>query len=416
MPEGAPEAIVALEDGRIFRGRSFAAPGTRCGEVVFNTSMTGYQEIITDPSYAGQIVTMTYPLIGNYGVNPDDVESDRIQVEGLIVREVCRTPSNWRARQSLPDYLASQGVVGIEGVDTRALTLHIRTAGAMKAAISTEGRSPEELIEMARAWEGLVGRDMVQYVTCHRAWRWHTPCHSEPVEEPLREEDRRAQAPPLVGAGSPERCFDKLSTTDGGKGRFRVVAYDFGVKHNILRLLAASGCQVTVVPATTPADEVLAARPDGVLLSNGPGDPAGLPHIVAEVRKLIGKLPLFGICLGHQLLGLALGGSTFKLKFGHRGANQPVRELATGRIDITSQNHGFCLDIDSMPTDEVELTHVNLDDGTLEGFRHRSLPLFAVQYHPEASPGPHDAGHLFGRFTAMMSEIADRKAQIGSSA
>jgi len=364
MPSQSPPALVALEDGRIFTGRSFGAPGERCGEVVFNTSMTGYQEILTDPSYAGQIVTMTYPLIGNYGVNPEDVESSRIQVEGLIVREACRTPSNWRAVKSLPEYLQENNIIGIEGVDTRALTLHIRTAGAMKAAISTEDRSPEELVEMARAWPGLVGRDMVQYVTCPETYRWDSP----------------------PGA------------------RFRVVAYDFGAKHNILRLLARSGCEVTVVPATTRATDALAFEPDGVLLSNGPGDPAGVPHIVAEVRKLIGKVPIFGICLGHQLLGLALGGRTFKLKFGHRGANQPVRELATGRVDITSQNHGFCVDIDSMPSAEVELTHVNLDDGTLEGFRHRSLPLFAVQYHPEAAPGPHDAAHLFERFTAMMAE------------
>ncbi|HUT35116.1 MAG TPA: glutamine-hydrolyzing carbamoyl-phosphate synthase small subunit [Planctomycetota bacterium] len=364
MSETASEAIIALEDGRIFRGRSFGAPGTRTGEVVFNTSMTGYQEILTDPSYAGQIVTMTYPLIGNYGVNPEDVESGRIQVEGLIVKECCRIPSNWRSRQSLPDYLKAQGIIGIEGVDTRALTLHIRTAGAMKAAISTDGHSAEELAEMARAWEGLVGRDMVRFVTRPEAEPWPSPAEA----------------------------------------RFRVVAYDFGVKHNILRLLAAGGCQVTVVPAYTPAEAALAAKPDGVLLSNGPGDPAALTSIVSEVQKLVGKVPIFGICLGHQLLGLALGGKTFKLKFGHRGANQPVRELTTGRVDITSQNHGFCVDMDSLPQGEVEMTHVNLDDGTLEGFRHRKLPLFAVQYHPEASPGPHDASHLFERFVKLMEQ------------
>ena len=358
----APEALIALEDGKVFSGRSFGAAGTRCGEAVFNTSMTGYQEILTDPSYAGQIVTMTYPLIGNCGVNPEDVESGRIQVEGFVVKEACRAPSNWRSTQSLPDYLRAQGIIGIEGVDTRALTLRIRTVGAMRAALSTEGRRPDELVEMARAWPGLVGRDMVQHVTCAQPYRW-------------------------------DGC-------DGGP--LRVVACDFGAKRNILRLLAASGCEVTVVPATASADQVLALDPDGILLSNGPGDPAALPHIVREVRRLLGVKPIFGICLGHQLLGLALGGTTFKLKFGHRGANQPVKELATGRIDITSQNHGFCVDIDSLPGDEVELTHINLDDGTLEGFRHRSLPLFAVQYHPEASPGPHDASHLFDRFVRLM--------------
>jgi len=363
MMDEAPAARIALEDGRVFTGRSFGAPGECCGEIVFNTSMTGYQEILTDPSYASQIVTMTYPLIGNYGVNPDDAESSRVQVEALVVKECCRRPSNWRSTQALPDYLAASGVLGIEGVDTRALTLHIRTAGAMKAAISTEGRSAEELVAMAREWPGLVGRDTVQHVTRAEVEHWESPPDA----------------------------------------RFRVVVYDFGAKHNILRLLADAGCEVVVVPATTPAAEALAFRPHGVLLSNGPGDPAGVPHIVAEVRRLIGAVPLFGICLGHQLLGLALGGRTYKLKFGHRGANQPVRDLATGRIDITSQNHGFCVDIDSLPGGDVELTHVNLDDGTLEGFRHRSLPLFAVQYHPEASPGPHDASHLFERFTELMA-------------
>ncbi len=374
MSEASCKAVIALEDGRVFSGRSFGAPGTRCGEVVFNTSMTGYQEILTDPSYSNQIITMTYPLIGNYGVNPEDVESERIQAEGLIVKECCRVPSNWRSTMSLPDYLKSQGIIGIEGVDTRALTLHIRTAGAMKAAISTDGHCPDELVAMARAWPGLVGRDIVEGVTCCEAYRWESTVA-----------DCRAEVP------SPS---------------FHVVAYDFGAKRGILRLLAASGCRVTVVPAYTPASEALALKPDGILLSNGPGDPAALTRIIPEVGALIGKVPIFGICLGHQLLGLALGGSTFKLKFGHRGANQPVRELATGRVDITSQNHGFCVDIASMPKDEVELTHINLDDGTLEGFRHRKFPLFAVQYHPEASPGPHDASHLFERFVKLMADNA----------
>ena len=360
-----PEALLALEDGRVFRGRSFGAPGERCGEAVFNTSMTGYQEILTDPSYTGQIVTMTYPLIGNYGVNPEDAESARVRVEGLIVKECCRVPSNWRSRQALPEYLQEHGVVGIEGVDTRALTLHIRTAGAMKAAASTLGRSADELVQMARDWEGLVGRDLI------------------------------------TQASTPERY-----TWDGSEGgRLRVVVYDFGVKFNMLRLLAERGCEVVVVPATTPAEEALALEPDGFLMSNGPGDPAGAPHVAAEVRKLLDRdKPLFGICMGQQILALALGGKTFKLKFGHRGANHPVQELSTKRVDITSQNHGFCVDIDSLPADDIELTHINLNDQTLEGFRHKHLPLFSVQYHPEASPGPHDAAILFDRFVALMDE------------
>jgi len=359
-----PDALIALEDGTVYRGRSFGAPGERCGEVVFNTAMTGYQEVLTDPSYKAQIVAMTYPLIGNTGVNPDDPESAHVQVEGLVVKECCRVPSNWRSRQPLHEHLREHGVLGIEGVDTRALTLHIRTAGAMKAAISTLGRRADELVAMARAWPGLVGQDMVQHVTCAEPWRWPSP----------------------------------------GGARFHVVVYDFGCKHNILRLLARSGCEITVVPATTPAADALALEPHGVLLSNGPGDPAGLPHIVAEVRKLLGATPIFGICLGHQILALALGGKTFKLVFGHRGANHPVRACSGGRVDITSQNHGFCVEPDSLPLDEVEPTYVNLNDGTLEGFRHRGLPIVAVQFHPEASPGPHDSILLFDKFTEMMAQ------------
>ena len=406
------EALIALEDGRVFAGRSFGAPGTRCGEAVFNTAMTGYQEILTDPSYAGQIVTMTYPLIGNYGVNADDAESGRIQAEGLIVKECCRVPSNWRASQSLPDYLKAHGVLGIEGVDTRALTLHIRTAGAMRAAMSTEGRSRDELVAMARAWPGLVGRDMVQHVTCPERYRW-----TDKGTVPLSSSGETGTVPlsgPAVGEGtvpSDEAKAGKgtVPSRQGGQSPFlgqppfRVVVYDFGCKHNILRLLTQVGCEVVVVPATTSADDALALEPDGILLSNGPGDPAGLPHIVREVRKLLGARPIFGICLGHQILGLALGGKTFKLKFGHRGANHPVRDLASGGVAITSQNHGFCVDIGSLPPGEVELTHANLNDGTLEGFRHRALPIFAVQYHPEAAPGPHDAIGLFDNFVDMMA-------------
>ena len=380
------DALIALEDGRVFRGRSFGAPGERCGEVVFNTSMTGYQEILTDPSYAGQIVTMTYPLIGNYGVNTADPESGRIQAEGLIVKECCRVPSNWRASQSLPDYLRAAGVLGIEGVDTRALTLHIRTAGAMKAAISTLGTPAEKLVAKAQAWPGLVGRDMVQHVTCARRYEWMA-----------------AGAESEASATTARDGAAPASTSQVGSPRFRVVVYDFGCKHNILRSLAERGCQVTVVPATTSAADALALDPDGILLSNGPGDPAGVPHIVAEVRKLLGRCPIFGICLGHQILALALGGKSYKLKFGHRGANHPVREVTGGRVAITSQNHGFCVDAESLPPGEVTTTHINLNDGTLEGFRHRTLPILAIQYHPEAAPGPHDASRLFDNFLDMMT-------------
>jgi carbamoyl-phosphate synthase small subunit len=358
------KSLLVLEDGTWFEGWTFAGEGEVCGEVVFNTSMTGYQEILTDPSYCGQIVAMTYPLIGNYGINPEDVESERIQVEGFIVREYEPMPSNWRSGMALADYLTREGIVGIEGVDTRALTRHLRLSGAMKGIISTEDLDPGALAAKAKAAPGLVGRDLVRGITCRESYEW------------------------------PEK----------GTAGFHVVAFDFGIKFNIVRCLAARGCRVTVVPAWTSADEVKALKPDGVLFSNGPGDPEPVTYAVETIRKLMGRVPLFGICLGQQLLGLALGGKTYKLKFGHRGANHPVKNLQTGRVEITTQNHGFCVDADSIRDPDVEITHVNLNDQTLEGFRHRSLPVFSVQYHPEASAGPHDAAYLFDDFIRMMKK------------
>lgn len=373
------KAIIALEDGRVFEGRAFGAPGERTGEVVFNTSMMGYQEILTDPSYCGQIVTMTYPLIGNYGVNEEDFESAKPQVEGFIVKETSRLFSNWRAQKSLDEFLKENNISGVEGVDTRALTRHIRRAGAMKGILSTEDLDKDRLIEKARTSPGLVGRDLVKEVTCKRPYSWS---HPQP----------------------------KTSTQRTGEP-FKVVVVDCGVKRNILRSLADLNCEVEVVPAHTTAEEILTMQPDGLLLSNGPGDPAGVPYVVETIRTLIHHspltthpVPIMGICLGHQILGLALGGKTYKLKFGHRGGNQPVKDSSTGKVSITSQNHGFCVDINSLKDKEVELTHINLNDHTLEGMKHKRHPIFSIQYHPEASPGPHDAQSLFIEFIERMKK------------
>ena len=367
------KAILLLEDGSVFEGTSFGAKGQKCGEVVFNTAMTGYQEILTDPSYNEQIITMTYPLIGNYGTNKVDVESRRTFVSGFIVKENCNRPSNWRNKNSLGDYLAKSNVVGLEGIDTRKLVKHIRTEGAMRGIISSTQFDIGKLKKKLDKYPGLVDRDIVKHVTVKKPYRW-----DRGVVDALT---GREEKPPL---------------------KYKVVAFDFGIKLNILRLLRSHGCDVCVVPANTSAKDVLAQKPDGVFLSNGPGDPAPVDYAIQSIRALLGKVPIFGICLGQQLLGLALGGNTFKLKFGHRGANHPVKNLQTGVIEISSQNHGFCVDIDSLEDKDVEITHINLNDHTLEGFRCRNIPAFCVQYHPEASPGPHDSNYLFETFTKLM--------------
>lgn len=378
-------ALLALEDGTVFWGWSFGSGRDALGEAVFNTSMTGYQEILTDPSYTGQLVTMTYPLIGNYGVNERDVESHAPQVEAFIVRELCRFPSNWRATSSLDDYLRKNDIPGIEGVDTRALTRHIRTAGAMRAALSSTVLDPAELVRRAQQWSGMAGLDLVSKVTPKVSRRW-------PESEGLCASWQRRNP---AAAGPPAE-------------RYRVVAVDYGAKFNILRILQTLGCDLDLVPASLAAQEILLLSPDGVFLSNGPGDPAAVTYAIETVRGLLGRVPIFGICLGHQILGLAAGAKTFKMKFGHRGGNHPVKEVDTGRVCITSQNHGFCVDVHTLDLSEVRVTHVNLNDDSVEGMAFLSVPAFSVQYHPEASPGPHDSMPLFEKFLSLMTSWRSR--------
>ncbi len=391
-------ALLALEDGLVLKGRSFTGPGECAGEVVFNTAMTGYQEILTDPSYKGQIVTMTYPLMGNYGVNPEDLESRGVQVEGFIVKEYHPYPSNWRSQGNLADYLKSGGKLGVEGLDTRAITKRLREVGAMRGIVSTEDLDPERLVRRVREEvPDMNGMDLVPLVTCKAPYWWEEGVAPEAPDycavPPTKTQICGAGVPPALH--KPGEDLEDLWKQRTGK---KVVLYDYGVKFNIIRSLKERGLQVLVVPAATPAADILKLNPDGILLSNGPGDPAAVTYAIDNVRQCLGAAPLFGICLGHQLMGLALGGRTFKLKFGHRGANQPVKNLLSGRVEITSQNHGFAVDLESIPDPAVELTHFNLNDNTLEGLRHPGLKAFSVQYHPEASPGPHDADYLFDEF------------------
>jgi len=373
------KALLVLEDGSVFRGEAFAGEGEVLGEVIFNTGMTGYQEVLTDPSYKGQIVAMTYPLIGNYGINPEDMESAGISLEGFIVREYSDFPSNWRSRQSLKSFLESYGKLGVEGLDCRALTRRLRISGAMRGILTTETQDVELLLQRVRAYPGLVGQDLVRTVTCRKPYRW-------------------------VQGGVQEADSDR--TTEKGK-TLRVVVLDYGVKFNTLRCLEAEGCEVVVVPVGSTSQEILSWSPDGLLLSNGPGDPAVLSYSVETVRELLGRLPIFGICMGHQILGQAVGGRIEKLKFGHHGINQPVKRLLSGRVEITSQNHGFVVSPDSLPAD-LEKTYENLNDGTSEGLAYPSLRAFSVQYHPEAAPGPQDASYLFKQFIEVMTAEQER--------
>ena len=370
-------AILALEDGTVFEGRAFGVPAERCGEVVFNTSLTGYQEIFTDPSYSGQIIVFTNPQIGNYGTAASDNESGHPYIEGLVVREFSETTSNWRSDTDADDFLARHRIPIASEMDTRAIVRHLRSRGAMRGVLSTLSNDVPALIEKARSSPLMTGLDLATRVSVERPYEW-------------------------TQGVAPVSDSEKLGAP--AEARFHVVAYDFGIKQNILRRLVTAGCRVTVVPSLTAAEDVLALKPDGVFLSNGPGDPEPLVPQIEQIRRLIGKTPVFGICLGHQLLGLAMGGKTYKLKFGHRGANHPVLNRRSGRVEITSQNHGFAVDPDSLNANEIDLTHINLNDQTLEGFRHRNYPVFCVQYHPEAAPGPHDSHYLFGEFIEMMRE------------
>ena len=375
-------AILALEDGRCFEGTAFGATGTTTGEICFNTSMTGYQEVITDPSYRGQIVAMTYPQIGNYGINAEDAESKGPHIRAFVIGELCEVPSNWRSSQPLSAYLAEHQILGIEGIDTRALTKHLRSRGAMRACVTTE-LDAAAAIAAAKASPSMEGMDYVKEVSTPESYLW-------------TDESREWSLPNVLTGKT--GYYETLQPV-----RHRIVAYDFGLKFNILRRLRQAGFEVEVVNSRTTAAEVLAKNPEGLFLSNGPGDPAALGYIHEEIKALIGKLPVFGICLGNQILAHAFGGTTFKLKFGHRGGNQPVKDLRTGKISITSQNHGFAVDPDSLPP-EIEVTHVNLNDGTVEGMRHRDLPVFSVQYHPEAAPGPNDASYFFKEFAALIDQ------------
>ncbi|HKV40433.1 MAG TPA: glutamine-hydrolyzing carbamoyl-phosphate synthase small subunit [Blastocatellia bacterium] len=374
------EAILALEDGKVWHGEGFGAETEVVGEVVFNTSMTGYQEILTDPSYRGQIVTMTYPLIGNYGINEEDIEAAHPFVEGFVVRELSRLRSNWRSGKSLDGYLRESRIPGISGIDTRSLVRHIRERGSMRGCLSTIAKNDEAAISRARSAPEMAGLDLASVVSTKSSYTWT---------------DDQGMA-----YGSP-RLLHNRDCNPPTNPRLHIVAFDFGLKYNSLRSLASLGCRITVVPACTSAEDVAGLKPDGIWLSNGPGDPEPLTGVVGNLKKLIGRYPIFGICLGHQLLGLAFGGRTYKLPFGHHGGNQPVKDLLTGKIEITAQNHGFAVDPDSLPAD-CEITHVNLNDGTVEGLRHKSLPVYSVQYHPEAAPGPHDASYLFDRFIDMI--------------